>query len=157
VYTAIFFYEKYYSIRNNNVTANYTLAELHRTARNYEKARELYRQVYKKAGKKYPMAQFYYAQMLKSTGQYDDAISEFNKFRRSMKGGKDEKDYTRIVKNEIEGCDSAKGIIMNPVNVTIESINSTVNGPHIELSPVPVNDTFFFILPAHRLPGIFHR
>jgi OOP family OmpA-OmpF porin len=143
VYTAIFFYEKYYAIRNNNIKVNYNLAELHRKARNYEKAKDLYRQVYKKAGRKYPLAQYYYAAMLKSTGNYDDAISEFNKFRRSIKGDKEEKEYSRIIKREIEGCDSAKGIIMNPVNVSVESLNSTVNGPHIELSPIPVNDTLF--------------
>jgi len=143
VYTAIFFYEKYYAIRNSNTKVNYTLAELQRKARNYEKAKELYRQVYKKAKGKYPLAQYYYASMLKSTGNYDEAISEFNKFRRGIKGDKEEKEYSRIVKMDIEGCDSAKGIIANPVNVTIESLNSTVNGPHIELSPVPVNDTLF--------------
>jgi len=143
VYTAIFFYEKYYAIRNSNTKVNYTLAELQRKARNYEKAKELYRQVYKKAKGKYPLAQYYYASMLKSTGNYDEAISEFNKFRRGIKGDKEEKEYSRIIKMDIEGCDSAKGIIANPVNVTIESLNSTVNGPHIELSPVPVNDTLF--------------
>lgn len=149
VNTAIYFYDKYYQLKNNNVKVNYTLAELHRTARNYEKARDLYRQVYKKAGRSYPLAQFYYAQMLKSTGNYDDAISEFNKFKRSMKGDKEEKYYSRIIKSEIEGCDSAKTIIRNPVNVSIESLNSTVNGPHIELSPVPVNDTLFMYASLH--------
>jgi OOP family OmpA-OmpF porin len=143
VYTAIFFYEKYYARRNNNAKVNYTLAELQRTARNYEKAKDLYRQVYKKAGRSYPLAQFYYAQMLKSTGHYDEAITEFNKFKRNIKGNKEEKEYTRIIKSEVEGCDSAKGIISHPANVTIELLNSTINGPHIELSPVPVNDTLF--------------
>jgi OOP family OmpA-OmpF porin len=143
VYTAIFYYDKYYQVKNNNAKVNYTLAELHRTARNYEKAKDLYRQVYKKAGRSYPLAQFYYARMLKSTGNYDDAISEFNKFKRNIKGDKEEKYYSRVIKTEIEGCDSAKSIIQNPANVTIESLNSTVNGPHIELSPVPVNDTLF--------------
>jgi OOP family OmpA-OmpF porin len=143
VYTAIFFYEKYYALRNSNARVNYTLAELHRTARNYEKAGDLYRQVYKKAGRSYPLAQFYYARMLKSTGRYDEAITEFNKFKRSIKGDKEEKEYSRLVKSEVEGCDSAKGIISHPVNVTIETLNSTINGPHIELSPVPVNDTLF--------------
>ncbi|MBN2272799.1 MAG: OmpA family protein [Bacteroidales bacterium] len=143
VYTAIFFYEKYYALRKTNFKINYTLAELHRTARNYEKAKDLYEQVSKKAGKKYPLAQFYYAQMLKSTGDYDNAIDAFNKFRRSIRGEKESKEYSRIIRSEIEGCDSAKGIIMNPVNVSIESLNSTINGPHIELSPVPLNDTMF--------------
>ncbi len=143
IYTAIFFYEKYRSLRENNQEINYTLAELDRNARNYEKAKELYKQVANKAGKKYPLAQFYYAQMLKSTGNYDEAIDEFSKYRRNIRGDKDSRTYNKIVRSEIEGCDSAKKIIQSPLNLSIENINSTVNGPHIELSPIPVNDTFF--------------
>jgi len=143
LYSAIYFYEKYYQIRDNNMKVNYRLAELQRMARNYEKAKDLYHQVSKKAGRKYPLAQFYYAQMLKSTGYYDDAIKEFNRFKRTIKGDKDEKYYGSLIKSEIEGCDSAKSIISNPLNVTIERLNSSINGPHIEQSPVPVNDTMF--------------
>jgi OmpA-OmpF porin, OOP family len=143
LYTAIFFYEKYYAVRSNNSKVNFELAEMNRKARNYERAKELYRQVYKKAGRSYPMAEFYYAQMLKSTGNYDEAVNEFSKFKRSIKGDKQEKDLSRIIKSEIEGCDSARQIIMHPLNVTIQSLNSSINSPHIELSPVPVNDTMF--------------
>lgn len=143
LYTAIFFYERYHEIRENNQDINYTLAELHRNARNYEKAKELYGQVYKKAEKKYPLAQFYYAMMLKSTGNYDEAIEEFNKFKRNFRGNKDDRLYSKIVKNEVEGCDSAKKIIQKPLNLSIDNLNRTVNGPHVELSPIPISDTFF--------------
>ncbi len=143
IYTAIFFYEKYHELRNNNQDVNYTLAELHRSARNYEKAKVLYRQVYNKSGSKYPLAQFYYAQMLKSTGNYDEAIEEFTEFRRNYRGKKDERTFSRMARNEIEGCDSAKKILEHPLNISIENINPSVNGPHIELSPVPVNDSVF--------------
>ena len=143
IYTAIFFYEKYHDLRDNNPDVNYTLAELHRSARNYEKAKALYRQVYNRSGSKYPLAQFYYAQMLKSTGNYDEAIEEFTDFRKNFRGKKDDRTYSRMVRIEIEGCDSAKKIMQKPLNVSIENINSSVNGPHIELSPVPVNDSTF--------------
>ncbi|NJK86636.1 MAG: tetratricopeptide repeat protein [Bacteroidales bacterium] len=143
LYTAIFFYERYREYRENNQDINFTLAELHRSARNYEKAAELYNQVKLKAAKKYPLAQFYFAQMLKSMGQYDDAITEFNKFKRSYKGQKDERVYSKLVKIEVEGCDSAKKIIEKPLNLTISNLNNSINGPHIELSPVPVNDSLF--------------
>jgi len=120
---------------------NYELANLQRQVRNYEKAKDLYFKIIKDADAKYPLARFYYAQMLKSTGDYDQAIEEFNKFKRSYKGNDDFKYYSTLVRGEINGCDSAKKIIQNPLNVTIEDLNSTVNGPHIELSPIPVNDT----------------
>ncbi|MBN2612755.1 MAG: OmpA family protein [Bacteroidales bacterium] len=143
IYTAIFFYEKYRTFRANNDEVNYTLAELHRNARNYEKAAELYQLLAKKAGKKYPHAQFYHAQMLKSMGQYDEAIDEFTKYRRSLRGNKEERTYSKLVRMETEGCDSAKKIIQSPLNVSIENINSSVNGPHIEFSPIPFSDTMF--------------
>ncbi len=143
IHTAIYFYEKYRDTRSNNQDINYTLAELHRSARNYEKAKALYRQVYHQSGSKYPLAQFYYAQMLKSTGNYDEAVEEFTDFRKNFRGKKDDRTYNRIVRTEIEGCDSARKIMQHPLNLSIENINSSVNGPHIELSPIPVNDSTF--------------
>jgi OmpA-OmpF porin, OOP family len=139
--TAIVFYERYCESRPNNKEVNYELANLQRQVRNYEKAKDLYFKIIKDADTKYPLARFYYAQMLKSTGDYDQAIEEFNKFKRSYKGNDDFKYYSTLVRGEINGCDSAKKIIQNPLNVTIEDLNSSVNGPHIELSPIPVNDT----------------
>lgn len=143
IYTAIYFYEKYREIRSNNQDVNYTLAELNRQARNYEKAKELYRQIYLRAASKYPLARFYYAQMLKSTGNYDEAVDEFTGFRKDFRKNKERRTYNRLVRNEIEGCDSAKKILQHPLNLSIENINSSVNGPHIEFSPVPLNDTTF--------------
>ncbi|MBN2213444.1 MAG: OmpA family protein [Bacteroidales bacterium] len=143
IYTAIFFYERYHEIRDNNQDVNYILADLHRSARNYEKAKVLYRQVYQRAGSKYPLSQFYYAQMLKSTGNYDEAIEAFTDFRKNYRDKKDARTYSRMARIEIEGCDSAKKIMQNPLNVSIENLNSSVNGPHIELSPIPLNDSTF--------------
>ncbi len=143
--TAIYFYEKYREIKKRNSKVNYELADLHRQVRNYEEALELYEQVNKVAGKKFPKAQFYYAQMLKSTGHYDEAIEEFNSFRRYYKGKKDSRDFSKMVRMEIEGCDSAKKMIQDPLNITVDNLNSTINGPHIELSPLPLNaNTFLY-------------
>jgi tetratricopeptide (TPR) repeat protein len=141
--TAIFYLEKYRSLKPKTDAINYQLAELHREVRNYNKAKDLYESVYKSNVKKYPLALFYYAQMLKSTGNYDEAIENFNKFKRNYKGNKDDRTYSKIVRNEIAGCDSAKLIIENPLNVTIENLNSSINSPHIELSPIPLDDETF--------------
>jgi OOP family OmpA-OmpF porin len=144
VFTAIFFYEKYREFRPHNNKVNYKLACLQQHVRNYEKARDLFEIIVKEASDKYPMAQFYYAQMLKSTGKYDEAIAQFNKFKRSY-SEKDSRDIGKLVRNEIEGCDSAKKIISTPLNINISSLNNSVNSPHIELSPIPIdNNTFIY-------------
>jgi len=142
-FTAIYFYDKYRERRTNNSDVNYKLAELNRQVRNYEEAKILYKLVCEHAEDKYPMARFYYAQMLKSTGNYDEAINQFNKFKRDYKFEKDAQEINRLVKNEISGCDTAKLIMQNSLNVTINPLNSTVNGPHIEASPIPVDDRSF--------------
>lgn len=143
-FTAIYFLEKYREIKPNNADVNYELANLHRHVRNYQQALVLYKKVVKDSDGKYPLAQFYYAQMLKSTGQYDEAIVQFNKFKRNYKDEKDSRDYNKLIKNEIEGCDSAKLIISSPLNINIKPMNNTVNSPHIELSPIPVNSNTFY-------------
>jgi len=143
IQTAIFFYEKYREIKPYNDKINYELANLHNQARNYAEARDLYFDVIEKAEHKYPLARFYYAQMLKSIGDYENAIVHFELFRKDYKGKKDSKTYSRLARNEISGCDSALLIIQNPLNVTIQSLNSSINSPHIELSPIPVDDNHF--------------
>lgn len=141
-FTAIFYYEKYCELKPGNNDVNYQLANLHRQVRNYNQAADLYKTVAKGDAKKYPMAQFYHAQMLKAIGDYDNAITKFKSFKRDY-NGKDQKIYNKIVRAEIAGCDSAKTIINNPLNISIENLNSTINGPHIELSPIPLDDETF--------------
>ncbi len=143
VQSAIYFYEAYRKIQPNDSKINYELANLNNQARNYLKARDLYFLVIEEAEHKYPLSRFYYAQMLKSTGDYENAIAHFDLFRKDYKGKNDSRTYSRLAKNEISGCDSALAIIQNPLNVTIQSLNSSINGPHIELSPIPVDDNNF--------------
>lgn len=145
VQTAIIFLEKYREFKSKDSKVNYNLAELHREARNYEQAKELYGMVAKADSKKYPLARFYYAQMLKSTGDYDEAINQFKKFRSDYRTEKDSRTYGKLARAESAGCDSAKLILANPHNITISSLNKSINGPHIEFSPIPVsNDNFIY-------------
>lgn len=143
LFTAIYLYERYTELKPNDYAAIYELAELDRKTRSYENAKELYEKVIKKDESDYPLARFYYAKMLKETGNYDEAIKEFTKFRNDYRYQKDSREYNHMVRNEINGCDSAKLILQNPLNLTIESLNSTVNGPHMELSPIPLSDSVF--------------
>lgn len=143
-YSAIMFYEKYYEMKKRNMKVNYALAGLYNQTRNYEKAKALYKVVKEKASKKYPLAQYNYALMLKATGKYDEAIEEFDDFRRTYRKDKKIKPYTRLARNDIAGCDSAKKILEVPLNVNIHQLNSTINGPHLEFSPIPYNDSIFF-------------
>lgn len=143
IYSAIFYYEKYRKLNSKDHSVNFELAGLHQKARNYTEARELYKIVVNKAENEFPLSRFHYAEMLKAMGEYDSALIEFNRFRKESKGKEDAKGFGKLVKNEIAGCDSAMKILQNPANLTITNLNSTINSPHIELSPIPYSDNSF--------------
>jgi len=143
-YTAIFFYEQYREIREMNQYVNYRLAELSRDTRNYKKAKDMYEIVVARAGRKYPRARFYYARMLKATGEYALAIEEFKEFKRNYRFEKDYKTYSKLTRNDIEGCEKALKLLQEELKITIDQLSSSVNGPHIEFSPLPINDTTLY-------------
>lgn len=140
VFTAIDYYEEFHSRKPGNPAVLYKLGELYHASRNYEKARDYYQKAFKKSPKKYKKAQFYYAQMLKSTGEYDKAIEEFDEFRRAYRGEKDYKEYRKLVRSEVEGCEAALKIYNDPLNINIENLNTTINGKHVDVAPFPVSD-----------------
>ncbi len=143
-YTAILFYEKYYEQKKRNHQINYALANLYRETRNYQKAVELYADLVDKSLRKFPLSQYYYARMLKATGEYDKAIEQFKDFRRAYWKHKKYKSYARLARNEMAGCDSAKSILEMPLKVSIDQLNSSVNGPHLQFAPMPYNDSILF-------------
>ncbi|HYX10252.1 MAG TPA: CDC27 family protein, partial [Bacteroidales bacterium] len=143
VYTAIDYYEAYREQKPGNLKNLYSLAKLYHNARNYEKASELYKKVYDKSPKKYILARFYYAQTLKSMGEYDQAIEEFDKFRRAFRGAKDYNTFRKLCRAEEEGCEEAKSLLDDPLKITIEDLNTTINSRHVDFAPIPVSDSSF--------------
>ncbi|MCG8701813.1 MAG: OmpA family protein [Bacteroidales bacterium] len=149
-HAAIHFYEMYLQKDSSNQRVNFQLALLQRDVRNYFKARDLFYRVFTEEGEKFPLSEYYYAEALKATGEYDSAKIVFNTFKknyRNIKGKKnqDYKDYSRKVRIQITGIDSAKMLMERPLNLTINSLNSTINSPHVELSPFPIdNNTFIY-------------
>lgn len=144
MYTAIFYYENYNQRKSDNHKVNYQLAELYRLTRNYEKSMKMYEVVVRNELQKYPKAQFYFAQMLKAVGRYEEAYEEFRQFKRNYKYEKDSKDFSRLTRYAMEGCEIALEIVDNPLDVNIEQLSSSVNGAHIEFNPIPINDTSFY-------------
>lgn len=141
VYTAIDYLERYCKIKPKDAELNFRLAELYRVSRNYEKAAPQYAKAYKNDPDKFPVALFYQAQMLKSLGKYDEAKEMFTKAQRKLKDFRSETITSAVLKDEIKGCETASAIINAPVKVSMDHMNSTINRPHIEFSPIPFNDT----------------
>ena len=143
-HTAIYFLERFREVKPDVAEVNYDLANLHKEVRNYKKALPLYQHLVYNESKRFPKAQFYYAQMLQATGKFEEAIENYNQFKRAYRGQKDYRQYSKLARNAAYGCDSAKMLMEKPLDVTIENLNSTVNSPHIELSPIPIDDNTFY-------------
>jgi len=142
-FSAILFYEAYLKYKPNNLNVKYDLGKLYLKTREYKKASIIFKEIINVLENKYPLARFYYAQSLKSMGNYDEALKEFNIFRTKYKNFKDSKYWSKIARTEAISCDSAKLLINKPVDVTIEYMNSTINSKHIEASPIYLNENQF--------------
>lgn len=141
VYTAIDYLEKYCKVKQRDAEMNFRLAELYRISRNYEKAATQYAKVFKSWASKYPVSIFYQGQMLKSMGKYAEAKDIFTKSQKRLKDFRSETINATVLKDEIKGCDLALIIMSNPMKISMDHLNSTINKPHIEFSPIPLNDT----------------
>jgi OmpA-OmpF porin, OOP family len=141
IYTAIDFFEPYCKMRTKDAELNYRLAELYFQSRDYVKSEKQFSKVYKEHSDIYPQALYYQAQSLKSQGKYDEAKEIFVKFQKKLKAVKTLNLSASALKDEITGCDMAFTIINNPVKASVEHMNSSINSPHIELSPIAINDS----------------
>lgn len=139
-FSAILFYEAYLKSKPSNIDVKFELGKLYLKAREYKKASIILKEVVDKYEGKYPLARFYYAQSLKLLGNYDEASKEFNIFRTKYKNYKDSRTWTKLARTEAISCDSAKLIMNKPADVTIEYLNSTINGKHVEASPIYLNE-----------------
>ncbi|MBU1719376.1 MAG: OmpA family protein, partial [Bacteroidetes bacterium] len=139
-YSAIMLFDRYLFLKPGYLPVMQQLADLHRYTRNYTVAAELYKSIIEKdpnAGD----AMFYAGCMLKSQGKYDEAKEMFEKFEKNSKSSSDIRILKKLSKIEREGCEIASSVIGNPLNMNAVRLDTSINKPHIEFSPLPINDS----------------
>ncbi len=143
IYSAIDFYEYYCGLKEDDYKTMYQLAELYRFSRNYQQAYLTYEKVYEEEPAKYPKALYYQSLMAMNLENYEEAKIGFEKFKRKYRGPKDDKEYRRLARYHLEGCELADSIDKSPLDLTIKHLGSSINKPHIEFSPVPLDENSF--------------
>lgn len=138
--SASMYYENFMRLRPNNYKVAYKLADSYRLSKSYRYAQEAYIRAYTLQPKKNAAALFYYAEMLRVNGEYERADEYFAKFKKEYKG-KDKGQYLKMVKNNKNATEFASKTIANPVKISIERLDSTINTSHVESSPVFINDS----------------
>ncbi len=139
-YGALVYYKEWVKRKPENAKVVFQLAELYRGARDYEHASDAYWQFLKlTGGQKNPMALYYAGDMFMQTGKYEEAKSNFIKFKR-FASNMDDKWYRRITENKIEGCELAISLRDSVNKAEVEHLDESINKAHIEFSPIPLDD-----------------
>lgn len=134
--------------------ALYHLAESYRLYFDYDNARIFYRNVLDIDAKAYPLAEYWYASMLKHEGQYEEALKNFHQFIEdypdSDPNATQLKEKARI---DAKGCELAINELKKPVrDFEFTDLPGPVNTGNSEYSPALFkNDTSIIITSAR--PG----
>ncbi len=136
LYTAIDLYHYYCSKKENDLAARYRLAELYLVANDYQAAGEAFRHVYQHAPDDYKLALFYWGITQMHQQAYRDASANLNQFRRIYRGEDNDRYFRRKAWDLMASCDVAYDIIDSSLDVTITRLDTSINKPYVELSPL---------------------
>ncbi len=133
------------------IYAIYYLAESYRLFFNYDDAKKYYRLILEKNKEAYPLARYWYANMLKNKGQYAEALENFEKFLIEYPdAGLNAKQLKEKARIDADGCILAMHELKKPVrNYNFHVLKSPLNTEASEYAPVIFgNDTTIVITSA---------
>lgn len=136
IYSAINYYTPYADKNSKNATVQFHLAELHEKTRDYQNAAEYYLKAFELDNKN-PDAFYRHIVMLKMTGDAELAKEKFNEFNDLIRKNRYPAQWRRVIKEEIQSCDTAIALKNDPLPVEIIHAGPGINGPHAEFSPIP--------------------
>ncbi|MGD2035670.1 MAG: OmpA family protein [Bacteroidales bacterium] len=139
IYDAIANYEKYFGSGAKDVRSAYKLAGLYFFTRDYGNARKYYDSVITWSPEKFPLAYYYKGIVCRNEEMYDEAIESLSAFRKLYRGKRDPEEYRRKARDLIESSEWALQHADSSANISVSNLGPSVNRPHIEFSPFPLN------------------
>jgi tetratricopeptide (TPR) repeat protein len=140
VYEAIDYYTRYFDSGGYDDRSAYQLAGLYYLTRDYSGAKKYYDTVLVNRPKKFPKAFFYGGIVCMSLQEYDQAIENFDTFRKVFRGRRDPDNLRRLARDLGSNAEWAMVRIDSVANIQIGHLGNSVNQPHIEFSPFPVDE-----------------
>lgn len=123
---------------------NYQLAECYRMLRDYRQALPLYKEVFRADEEKFPQARFWYAELLKASGEYEKAAAAYRAFLRKNRGFTELQHQLMVAAHEAETCQKLAGMAATENQHTaVEPF--FLNGPFNDFSPVFLSDSSMII------------
>lgn len=137
IFSAIDYYKIYEEMIPGKLKVQSALGRLYLREKNYREAKVYLLNSYKLDPAKNIMDLFDYATCLQTLGEYDEAKQYFQLFVSESKGNKDLKEQSRLAKTHIEGISAIHIWKDSAINVIIKILDTAVNKPHIDFSPIP--------------------
>ena len=138
-YEAIELYKQELEKKENNVYVLIQLGNAYQKTGDFKLAHQCFEKAYLLNNLEFPLAEFYYAQSLKTMGSYEKAKEVFEHFRKNYRGNNSSY-YTAKAKEEIKSCDMALKMIVKP-DFQIKALGNNVNKRYAEMGPTIYHDS----------------
>ncbi len=149
--TAALQFGKAYELDSTSFDATIRLADAHRLSRNYAEAARLYEKAYfKDKGRLYPEGQYYLAQMRVLTGDYSEALRNFQKYERRLKRERSTDAYAKL-QQEMAGCSLALAAREPDSDVRVALLENDVNTEKSEFAPYLLDSLLFYTTSAYGI------
>lgn len=138
---ALEYYRNAMEINEKKVSTIYKYAEVARMFYAYDFAVENYKKVLSsKDSDKYPLTNYWLANVYQSMGNYDEAISKFSSYLSNTSNAT----FKKEAQVAIENCKWAQEVISQADDVKIQQLNKRVNTPYSEFGPLLRGDTLYY-------------
>jgi OOP family OmpA-OmpF porin len=140
IYKAIYYYQSYIDAGGKKKDATFKLGTLYYITRDYNNSEIVFENILKISGKKNPMVYYYNGIVCMNLEKYEDAIKNFEAFRKRYIVKYDQKKLKQLANNYIESSNWAIAHKDSIFNITVSNLGSGINKAHIEFSPLPLTE-----------------
>ncbi len=133
----------------NNADLNYKIGVCYLKSTQREKSLEFSQKAVKLNAFVAPDIHYNLAQGLHLNNKFDEAIAEYNTYKRQL-SPKDLSEKSKVLSKKIEECEIGKKLVVNPIRVFIDNVGESINGPYPDYSPLITADESMVIYTSRR-------
>lgn len=156
---AMRFYKEVLDKEPGHMGATFQLGECYRLIFDYESALHYYKIVSEKGDDRFPLASYYYGDMLKHDGDFNMALQLFDKFTNHIRSLDKQEDkfyrkYYKQAKIEKEGCLMALNDLTNPKpDHNFQVCSDQINTEYMDFAAFTYDDGGYLCLTSSRSTG----
>ena len=138
---ALNLYNQLFERKPKNLKIKFKVAYFSYKTRDFQRAKSLFYEIYIQKKYKYQEALYFYADICRTLGEYDEAEEKFNEFI-ELSNNQTNLNHKYLSLIAIEGLKYNQDSSYNN-NIYVHHLNSTINHQHLESSPIIISDSEF--------------